>query len=287
MRVLVTGVRGQLGHDVVLHLREAGRECRGVDQEDFDLTDAASVMACVREYRPTVIVHCAAYTAVDRAESDADLCCRVNGQGTGNLVKAALDVDAALVYVSTDYVFGGDGETPFETDAPKNPRNVYGMSKLQGEMAVTAQMEKYFVVRTSWVYGLNGKNFVRTMLRLGAERDEVSVVCDQIGSPTYSDDLALLLCRMIQTRKYGVYHATNEGFCSWAEFAEAIMEEGGLKCRVRPIPTSEYPTPASRPLNSRLSKESLDRAGFPRLPEWREALKAYIQCLNTENGKER
>ncbi|MBO6159448.1 MAG: dTDP-4-dehydrorhamnose reductase [Firmicutes bacterium] len=282
MRVLVTGVMGQLGHDVVRHLSEHGIEHKGVDREDFDLGDAEAVMRAVQDYCPTVIVHCAAYTAVDRAESDMEACFRVNAQGTANMVRAALSVDAALVYISTDYVFGGEGEEAFETEDAKNPKNIYGLSKFQGELAVCHQMTKYFIVRTSWVYGVHGNNFVKTMLRLGSSRPQVNVVCDQIGSPTYSWDLAALVCRMIRTKKYGIYHATNEEFCSWAEFAAAIMEKAHLNCRVNPIPTSEYPTPAHRPCNSRLSKKSLDAAGFSRLPSWEDALDRYLRELSLE-----
>ena len=279
MKVLVTGVMGQLGFDVVQHLAEMGIEHRGVDREDFDLGDAEAVMQAVKEYAPTVIVHCAAYTAVDKAESDMETCFRVNAQGTANLVRAAMSVDAAMVYISTDYVFGGEGENAFDVDDPKNPKNIYGLSKFQGELAVCHQMTKYFIVRTSWVYGVHGNNFVKTMIRLGTARREVNVVCDQIGSPTYSWDLAGLICRMIRTRKYGIYHATNEGYCSWAEFAAAIMDKAHLNCRVNPIPTSEYPVPAHRPSNSRLSKKSLDASGFSRLPAWQDALDRYLEAL--------
>ena len=287
MRVLVTGVKGQLGHDVVKHLSSQGVANRGVDMEDFDLTDEKQVMDYVTSYDPDVIVHCAAYTAVDKAENDVVNCMRVNGQGTVNLVRAATEVHAALLYISTDYVFDGEGETPFETGMTVCPRNVYGLSKLQGELAVRGQMKRYFIIRTSWVYGLNGKNFVRTMLRLGRENSTVRVVNDQIGSPTYSDDLAALICEMIGTKRYGVYHATNEGFCSWAEFAEAIMKEAGLHCKVIPVPTTEYPTQARRPHNSRLSKASLDKEGFARLPQWQDALTRYLRELRAEENGER
>ena len=282
MRILVTGVNGQLGHDVVRHLKELGIEHRGVDMADFDLTDEKEVMSYVTEYAPDAIIHCAAYTAVDKAETDVVNCMRVNGAGTLYLVRAATAVDASLLYVSTDYVFDGQGDQPFETTSTLGPQNVYGLSKLQGEYAVKGQMKRFFIVRTSWVYGLNGKNFVKTMRRLGREKNRLNVVCDQIGSPTFSDDLAVLLCQMIQTQQYGIYHATNEGFCSWAEFAEEIMLTSHLKCEINPVPTSEYPTPARRPLNSRMSKNSLERAGFARLPSWEDALHRYIQQLQQE-----
>lgn len=277
MKVLVTGVNGQLGHDVMIHLQRQGIDAVGVDIQDFDLTDENAVMSYVQHAKPTAIIHCAAYTAVDKAESDIAKCCQINGEGTRNMVRAAVSVKAKLLYVSTDYVFPGEGTEPYETDDPKGPRNIYGQSKLQGEVAVTSQMTAYFIVRTSWVYGVNGNNFVKTMLRLGAERDSINVVCDQIGSPTYSYDLARCLVDLIRTSNYGVYHATNEGFCSWADFAQAIMRKAGLTCRVRPVLTTEYKTAAKRPLNSRMSKASLDKAGVDRLPQWEDALERYLK----------
>jgi len=279
MKVLVTGVNGQLGCDVVKRLEKMNIPAKGVDYADFDLTDEESVLAAVTAYEPDVIVHCAAYTAVDRAETEPEKCAAVNGMGTLNIVRAALKVDAKLMYISTDYVFSGEGILPFETNAPYGARNVYGLTKAQGEEAVRSLMTRYFIVRTAWVFGLNGNNFVKTMLRLGAERQEVNVVSDQIGSPTYTVDLARLICDMIQTNRYGVYHATNEGYCSWAEFAAEIMRQGGRKCTVRAISTSEYPTAAKRPANSRLSKASLDAAGFSRLPAWENALARYMEEL--------
>lgn len=282
MKVMVTGVNGQLGYDVVKRLNELHIEAKGVDYADFDLTDGDAVLAAVESYRPDAIIHCAAYTAVDRAESEPEKCAAVNGMGTLNIARAALKVDAKLAYVSTDYVFSGEGTLPFEANAPYGARNVYGLTKAQGEEAVRSLMNRYFIVRTAWVFGLNGNNFVKTMLRLGAERAEVGVVGDQYGSPTYTPDLARLLCEMIQTSRYGVYHATNEGFCSWAEFAAEIMRQGGRKCTVRSIATSDYPTPAKRPANSRLSKASLDAAGFSRLPAWENALARYLDELRAQ-----
>ena len=279
MKVLVTGVAGQLGYDVMKRLAEMNIEAKGVDYQDFDLTDAEAVMNAVCSYAPDAIIHCAAYTAVDRAEQEPEKCAAVNGMGTLNLVRAALAVDAKLLYVSTDYVFNGEGDEPFEVNNPYGAKNVYGLTKAQGEEAIRSLMTRYFIVRTAWVFGLNGHNFVKTMLRLGAERSEVSVVADQFGSPTYTPDLARLLCDMIVSNKFGVYHATNEGFCSWAEFAAEIMRQGERKCRVNPVPTSQYPTPAKRPANSRLSKACLDAAGFNRLPPWQDALARYLQEL--------
>lgn len=282
MKVLVTGVKGQLGFDVMKRLAALNIEARGVDYTDCDLTDGPSVMALVRGEAPDAIIHCAAYTAVDRAETEPEQCAAVNGMGTLNLVRAALAVDAKLLYVSTDYVFSGEGDTPVDICAPYQPRNVYGLTKAQGEEAVRSLMNRSFIVRTSWVFGAHGDNFVKTMLRLGADHSEVSVVGDQIGSPTYTVDLARLLCDMVQTNRYGIYHATNEGYCSWASFAAEIMRQAGLRCTVRAIPTSEYPTLARRPANSRLSKVSLDQAGFARLPQWEDALSRYLAELSRQ-----
>jgi len=282
MKVLVTGYAGQLGYEVVRLLESRGVECRGVDVADFDLTDAASVTKYIVEYQPTVVVHCAAYTNVDKAESQPEICTAVNGTGTVNIVRAAQLVGAKLVYISTDYVFSGAGDQPFEVDDPYGPRNVYGMSKVQGEDAVRSLMTRYFILRTSWVFGKNGKNFVRTMRRLGREKKELRVVCDQIGSPTYAKDLARVICDLIPTSKYGIYHVRNEGYLSWADFAEMIMKKSGLSCRIIPVPSSEYPTPARRPLNSRLSAESLAQAGIAPMPTVEDALERYLVELAAE-----
>jgi len=279
MKVLVTGVAGQLGHDVVELLESREIPCRGVDLADFDLTDGAAVKAWVQDYAPDVIVHCAAYTNVDRAESEPEICAAVNGMGTMNMVRAALSVNAKMVYISTDYVFPGTGEKPWEPEDEYGPQNVYGMSKVQGENAVRSLMTRFFILRTSWVFGLNGRNFVRTMLRLGAEKPEVRVVADQIGSPTYTRDLAALIVDMIGTEKYGIYHTRNEGFVSWADFARMIMEKAGLPCRVIPVPTSEYPTAARRPLNSRLDSGRLAAAGIRPMPSVEDALDRYLAEL--------
>ena len=282
MKVLVTGVNGQLGWEVVRLLRERGVECRGVDVEDFNLTDGPAVKACVQAYEPDVIVHCAAYTAVDKAESEPEICAAVNGDGTLNVVRAALSVGAKMVYISTDYVFSGDGEEPWTEDSPYDPRNVYGLSKVQGEIAVRSLLKRYFLIRTSWVYGIHGKNFVRTMLRLGSERPEVRVVDDQIGSPTYAVDLARVICDLIPTEKYGIYHVTNEGYMSWARFAGMILAGSGTSCRVIPVPSSQYPTPARRPLNSRLSAGKLRESGIQPMPTVENALGRYLQELALE-----
>lgn len=282
MKVLVTGVNGQLGWEVVRLLRERGVECRGVDVEDFNLTDGPAVKACVQAYEPDVIVHCAAYTAVDKAESEPEICAAVNGDGTLNVVRAALSVGAKMVYISTDYVFSGDGEEPWTEDSPYDPRNVYGLSKVQGEIAVRSLLKRYFLIRTSWVYGIHGKNFVRTMLRLGSEKPEVRVVDDQIGSPTYAVDLARVICDLIPTEQYGIYHVTNEGYMSWARFAGMILAGSGTSCRVIPVPSSQYPTPARRPLNSRLSAGKLRESGIQPMPTVENALGRYLQELALE-----
>lgn len=280
MKVLVTGFNGQLGYDVIKELDSRAVECKGVDLQDFDITDREQTLSYIKEYKPDVVVHCAAYTAVDKAEDDEESCRKVNVEGSENLALACKELDAKMLYVSTDYVYGGNGDTPFETSDETDPKSVYGRTKLEGENAVRKHLNKYFVVRTSWVFGINGNNFVKTMLRLGAERDELNVVADQIGSPTYTPDLARLICDLIVTEKYGIYHGTNENYCSWAEFAAEIMRLGGRKAIVNPIPSSQYPARAQRPLNSRLSKTCLDEAGIDRLPTWQNALERYIGELN-------
>ncbi len=284
MKILVTGANGQLGRDLVKRLHQLNVPCIPADVELFDITDAKAVADAVTAIAPDAIIHCAAYTAVDKAETEPANCCRINAVGTLNLVRAAVSVGAKLCYISTDYVFPGTGDRPWAVNDRPGPLNIYGMSKLQGEEAVRSLMRRCFIVRTSWVYGLGGKNFVRTMLRLGRERASVRVVNDQIGSPTYTVDLAEFLCSLIATEKYGVYHATNEGFCSWAEFTQRIFALSGLPCRVEGIPTSEYPTLARRPLNSRMGKEAIDRAGLQRLPAWEDALARFLDELRA-NGE--
>ena len=276
MKILVTGATGMLGQDVLRVLREQRHECLGVGSADFDLQDMAAVRAAVTAFSPDAIVHCAAYTAVDKAESEPARCASVNGLGTLNIARAALAVDARLLHVSTDYVFDGSGETPWEEYDRPRPLNVYGLSKLQAEEAVRSLVPKHFILRTSWVFGHGGGNFVETIRRLGKEKSSISVVDDQIGSPTYSVDLARLIAQMIVTDRYGTYHGTNEGFCSFADFARMILRAEGSRCRVNPIPSSQYPSAARRPLNSRLSKRSLDEGGFSRLPIWEDALRRYI-----------
>lgn len=276
MRILVTGVGGQLGHDVVKELKERKIDCLGADLQDFDITDYDAAHRFITEYLPDAVIHCSAYTAVDRAEDEPELCRRVNAQGTENIAKICKETDAKMVYISTDYVFPGTGEEFYEVDSPAEPKNVYGQTKLEGELAVRSILHKYFIVRISWVFGINGNNFIKTMLKLGKERNEINVVADQIGSPTYTADLAPLLCDMAATENYGTYHATNEGVCSWAEFAEEIFKIAKIECKVNHIKTEEYPTKAARPKNSRMSKTSLDAPGFKRLPLWQDAVRRFM-----------
>jgi len=275
--ILVTGATGQLGMDVVSELKRRGMIHLGIGSADLDITDAEAVQRFFKEQMPTCVIHCAAYTAVDKAEDEQELCMRVNADGTENLAQACRETDAEMIYISTDYVFDGAGDAPYETDALKVPQSVYGKSKLAGEEAVLRHLNKHYIVRTSWVFGKHGNNFVKTMLKLAQTKDEINVVNDQIGSPTYTRDLAVLLCDMALSGKYDVYHATNEGFCSWAEFAEEIMRQRGSFCKIIPISSEQYPTKAVRPKNSRMSKVSLDNAGFARLPRWQNALERWLQ----------
>lgn len=282
MKVLVTGITGQLGYDVCRVLAARGLDYVGVSSRDFDLTDSTAITAYIGTYHPDVVIHCAAYTKVDLAEEEQERCMVVNAQGTACVAKACRDCGAKLIYPSTDYVFSGMGTRPYEVGDATNPQNVYGLSKLAGERAVLETLEEHFIVRISWVFGINGDNFIKTMRRLGQTRSEVSVVSDQVGSPTYTADLALLLCDMAQSKAYGIYHATNEGFCSWADLAAAFFARTGMDVAVRRITTESYPTKATRPKNSRLSKASLDTAGFPRLPDWSEALERYIKEVDSQ-----
>lgn len=279
MKVLVTGVNGQLGYDAVKELEKRGIAHKGVCRVDFDLNDSEKMKAYIKAYKPDTVIHCAAYTAVDKAEDEKELCYKVNAEATRTIAEVCREIDAKMLYISTDYVFPGKGERYYEVDDETGPVNVYGQTKLAGELAVKAALDKYFIVRISWVFGENGNNFVKTMLRLGKERDEVNVVADQIGSPTYTADLAELLCDMVVTEKYGTYHATNEGVCSWAEFAEEIFRQTGIKTKVNRIKTAAYPTKAKRPINSRMSKEKLVWAGFCKMPSWQEAVKKYLEII--------
>lgn len=280
MRVLVTGAKGQLGTDLMNELNRQGLEAIGVDIEEMDITDAESCRRVISREKPDAVIHCAAYTAVDAAEDNVELCSRINGQGTRNVAQACRDQGIKLMYISTDYVFDGQGTRPWEPDDPRDPLNVYGETKYQGELAVEELLDQYFTVRIAWVFGLAGKNFIKTMLRLGQERGAVSVVDDQIGSPTYTYDLARLLVDMIQTDRYGRYHATNEGICSWYEFACEIFRQAGMdQVQVTPVSSQQFAAKAKRPSNSRMSKEKLSDNGFVRLPDWKDALGRYLKAL--------
>jgi len=276
--IIVTGANGQLGSDLVAELKARQIDVLGIDIDDLDITDANAVSSFLNKHMPKSVIHCAAYTAVDKAEDEQELCFKVNAEGTENIAKACKEINAEMIYISTDYVFDiGDSGVPHETDALKGPASVYGKSKLDGEEAVLKHLNKYYIVRISWVFGQNGNNFVKTMLNLAETRDELNVVSDQVGSPTYTPDVSKLLADMALSSKYGIYHATNEGYCSWAQFAEEIMRLSGKACKINYITTDEYPTKAIRPKNSRLSKKSLDEAGFERLPVWQDALERYIK----------
>ena len=276
MRVLVTGVKGQLGYDVMNELAGRGHEGIGVDIQEMDITDAASVEKVITEAAPDAVIHCAAYTAVDAAEDNVDLCRRVNAGGTENIARVCKALNCKMMYISTDYVFNGQGTRPWEPDDKREPLNVYGQTKYEGELAVET-LEKFFLVRIAWVFGVNGKNFIKTMLNLGKTRDHLTVVADQIGSPTYTYDLARLLVDMIGTDKYGRYHATNEGLCSWYEFACEIFKQAGMNVTVSPVTSDQYPAKAKRPMNSRMDKSKLDEMGFKRLPSWQDALGRYLK----------
>ncbi|MEK5240006.1 dTDP-4-dehydrorhamnose reductase [Paenibacillus sp. FSL L8-0470] len=276
MRVLVTGANGQLGHDMLLCLSRHNIDCLGVDKGDFDLTELEVTAQFIKEYKPDVLIHCAAFTNVDLAESEIEKCYALNVDATANIALQCKLVGSKLVYVSTDYIFSGEAEKPYETGDWAEPVSVYGKTKLLGEKSIQENMDKYFIVRTSWSFGVNGNNFVNTMLRLGSEKEAVDVVCDQVGSPTYTKDLAEGIVKMIRTSNYGIYHVTNDGFCSWADFAVEIFRQSGLKTKVNFITSDKFPSLAKRPKNSMLSKKSLCEGGFQLLPEWKDALKRYL-----------
>mgnify|MGYP000438459104 FL=1 len=277
MKVLVTGAKGQLGTDLMNELAKRGIEGIGVDVQEMDITDAEACRRVIKNSGADAVIHCAAYTAVDAAEDNVDLCRRINGEGTRNVAQACKEADIKLMYISTDYVFDGQGTRPWEPDDERHPLNVYGQTKYEGELVVEELSDKYFIVRIAWVFGVAGKNFIKTMLRLGKERGAVSVVDDQIGSPTYTYDLARLLVDMIQTDKYGRYHATNEGLCSWYEFAKEIFRQAGMDVPVTPVSSDAFPAKATRPSNSRLNKDKLSENGFERLPAWQDALGRFLK----------
>lgn len=285
MKVLVTGCKGQLGYDVSKELTKRGDTAVSVDIDEMDITDKAAVENYINNTNVDAVIHCAAYTAVDNAEDNVELCRKINREGTQNIVNVCKKQNLKMIYISTDYVFNGEGETPWEPDENREPLNVYGQTKYEGELAVENTLDNYFIVRISWVFGLNGKNFVRTMLNLGKTHDKLTVVADQIGSPTYTVDLAKLLVDMVHSDKYGRYHATNEGICSWYDFTCEIMKQAAdyypkyANVEITPVSSDAYPTKAKRPHNSRMSKNKLVENGFDRLPTWQDAVRRYLKEL--------
>ncbi len=287
MKVLVTGVKGQLGYDAVNELKLRGHEAVGVDIEEMDITDAASVNRVIKNVKPDAVIHCAAWTAVDAAEDNEEKVRQVNAKGTENIALACKSIDCKLLYISTDYIFNGCGDKPWLPDCEDfKPLNVYGQTKLEGEIAVSELLKKYFIVRIAWAFGKNGNNFIKTMLKLGKSHGTLKVVNDQIGTPTYTYDLARLLIDMIETDKYGIYHATNEGgYISWFDFAKEIFAQAGYFVNVIPVSTAEYGlSKAARPFNSRLDKSKLVENGFKPLPTWQNALKRYLKELGEYNA---
>lgn len=282
MKCLVTGANGQLGYDVIRELKLRGYDnIVALEHSDMDITNSKQVQKMITSIKPDVVFHCAAYTKVDQAEEEKELCKAVNTEGTRQIAIACKKIDAKLIYISTDYVFDGEKDGMYTTKDNANPQSVYGITKYLGEKYSKINPKTY-IVRISWVFGINGKNFIKTMLKLAEDRNEVSVVCDQIGSPTYTVDLAKVLVDMAETDKYGTYHATNEGFCSWADLAEYVFESNNLDVNVNRIPTSSYPQKAKRPLNSKLSKDNLELSGFDRLPTWQDAVDRFNLELKQE-----
>lgn len=285
MKVLVTGVKGQLGYDVVNELTKRGHTAIGVDIDEMDITDKHSVQIVIEKTKPDAVIHCAAWTAVDLAEDENKIALvrAVNTDGTRNIAEICKKLNCKMMYISTDYVFNGQGTEPWKPDCKYyEPLNVYGQTKLGGELAVANLLEKYFIVRIAWVFGVNGNNFIKTMLNVGKKYDELTVVNDQIGTPTYTYDLARLLVDMIETEKYGYYHATNEGgYISWYDFACEIFKQAGYNTKVKPVTTEEYGlSKAKRPFNSRLDKSKLIENGFKPLPTWQDALSRYLKEIN-------
>ena len=284
MNVLVTGVKGQLGHDVVNECKKRRHHVCGVDVEEMDITDRGAVRRVLTEACPDAVIHCAAWTAVDAAEEAENIpkVRAVNADGTQNIATVCKELGCKMLYISTDYVFDGEGETPWQPDCTEfHPLNVYGQTKFEGELAVRNTLKKFFIVRIAWVFGRNGNNFIKTMLNIGKKYDTLRVVCDQIGTPTYTYDLARLLVDMAESEKYGCYHATNEGgYLSWYDFACEIFRQAGYATKVVPVTTAEYGlSKAKRPFNSRLDKSKLVEAGFTPLPDWRDALARYLKEL--------
>lgn len=279
MKILVTGVKGQLGYDIVRECHERNIDVIGVDIDEMDITNPKQVQEVITQSNVNAVIHCAAWTAVDKAEDEVEMCRKVNYEGTQNIANVCHELDIKMMYFSTDYVFDGQGEIPWKEYDERYPLNIYGQTKCEGE-EVVEQLKKHFIIRISWVFGMNGHNFIKTMLRLGKEKGKVSVVADQIGSPTYTYDLSKLVIDMIQTEEYGKYHATNEGLCSWYEFACEIFKQAHLEVDVTPVDSLAFPAKATRPKNSRMSKEELDKHGFERLPSWQDALSRYLKLLN-------
>lgn len=285
MRVLVTGAKGQLGTDLMNELKRQGLEGIGVDVEEMDITDSQACHRVISQADVDAVIHCAAYTAVDAAEDQVELCRKINAEGTRNVAEACREAGIKLMYISTDYVFNGEGTRPWEPDDERAPLNVYGQTKYEGELAIEELLEEYFIVRIAWVFGVAGKNFIKTMLRLGKEKGAVSVVNDQVGSPTYTYDLARLLTDMIQTDHYGCYHATNEGECSWYEFACEIFRQAGMTdVKVTPVTSEMFAAKAKRPSNSRMKKDKLTDNGFERLPDWQDALGRFLEAIGGGAG---
>ena len=276
MKILVTGGSGQLGHDVVIELTKRGHKALSPSHIELDVTNSICVDKYFHENYPDAIIHCAAYSAVDKAETEQTECIKTNVDGTENVTKECIKYNIPELFISTDYVFDGNGSRPWEINDPVNPLNTYGKSKADAE-SIVLKNPKHFIVRISWVFGLTGKNFVKTMLKQSEKMTEINVVSDQIGSPTFTCDLAPLMCDMIESNKYGMYQAHNEGFCSWYEFACQIFNVAGIDVKVSPITTNEYPTAAKRPSNSRMSTSSLKDAGFNLLPNWMDAVERFIQ----------
>lgn len=285
MKVLVTGSKGQLGSDLINELTARGHVAVGVDVEEMDVTDSAAVKKVINSVKPDVVIHCAAWTAVDAAEEEENVkkVRAINAYGTAYIAEECKNIDCKMIYISTDYVFDGRGTKPWDPDCKDyKPLNVYGETKLEGEKAVEKALEKFFIVRIAWVFGLMGKNFIKTMLALGKKYDSLRVVNDQVGTPTYTYDLARLLVDMAETDKYGYYHVTNEGgYISWYEFAKEIFRQAGYNTEVKPVTTAEYGlSKAVRPSNSRLDKSKLSENGFKPLPTWQDALERYLKEIN-------
>lgn len=279
MKVLVTGAKGQLGQDVLCLLENQPWEVFGFGREELDITNEEQVREKVLAIKPNIIIHTAAYTQVDQAESDEETAFKVNAEGTKYLAQAAEAVEAKFCYVSTDYVFDGTNNEPYKTNDETNPQTIYGKSKLAGEQYTSEYCSKYFVVRTSWVFGLHGNNFVKTMLRLADERSELEVVSDQFGSPTYTNDLARFIIELVETNKYGIYHASNSGVCSWYEFAKEIFRQSNRNVNVNAISTAEFQRPAQRPAYSVLEQKKIAEQGLIMLPNWKEALGRYLSQM--------